>query len=185
MESSIWNGTLASFCDELAAAQPAPAGVAAAAVAASLGLSLLIKALDITGKRKDFASDPQRLAAIIATARRESAKLKGAADEDIAAVRQYMESRDPSAARKAIEVPMTAARAGVAGLDLCGEAAGIVAGSLAADLGAAAALLSGAVRAILLCVDSNLQQLRADDPYYREATSARSALEDRLKNTSR
>jgi hypothetical protein len=41
---------------------------------------------------------------------------------------------------------------------LCKQAEGEVGGLLAADLGAAAALLSGASKAIQICVDANLRQ---------------------------
>jgi formiminotetrahydrofolate cyclodeaminase len=58
---------------------------------------------------------------------------------------------------------MNAARAAMGGLDLCAEAAGVVRGPLAADLGAAAALLCAAVRAILLCVDSNVGQFESEE----------------------
>ncbi len=141
MNVSMW-----AFCDEVASRSPAPAGVAAAAVAADLGLSLLIKTLVITGKRPE----------LLEAARAESARLRQAVDDDIAAVRELMRSRDAAAMKKAIEVPMRAARSAGAGLDLCAQAAGEVRGLLAADLGAAAALLAGAAKAIQVCVDANL-----------------------------
>jgi formiminotetrahydrofolate cyclodeaminase len=131
------------FCDEVASRSPAPAGVATAVVAADLGMSLLIKTLAITGKRPD----------LLERARAESATLRRTVQEDIAAVRELMRSGD---ARKATEVPMRAARSVAAGLDLCAQASGEIHGLLAADLGAAAALLSGAAQAIQICVDANL-----------------------------
>ncbi len=169
MDASIWPATLASFCDEVAGTNPAPAAVAVAAVTANFGIGLLIKVLEINGKRKSFAGDPQKLKALIDAARRQSEQLRAIADEDIAAVRQYLGSRHPADARNAIEVPLRAARAAVAGLDLCVEASeaiqGVSRGLLAADLGAAALLLSAAVRAILLSVDFNRRQLPPHEPY--------------------
>jgi formiminotetrahydrofolate cyclodeaminase len=186
MNASIWPATLASFCDEVAGTNPAPAAVAASAVTASLGLGLLIKVLEITGRRKSFAGDAQKLRALIDAARRESVQLRNAADEDIAAVRQYVGSRNPADARNAIEVPLGAARAAVAGLDLCAEATdafqGLTQGLLAADLGAATLLLSAAVRAILLSVDSNLRQLHSEDPYLTAVLLERRELEIRLRD---
>ncbi len=183
MNASIWPATLASFCDEVAGTNPAPAAVAVSAVTANLGLGLLIKVLEITGNRKSFAGDAQKLRALIDAARRESEQLRNAADEDIAAVRQYVGSRNPADARNAIEVPLRAARAAVAGLDLCAEAAdvipGLAQGLLAADLGAATLLLSAAVRAILLSVDSNLRSLPSEDPYRAAAAMEQRDLEDR------
>jgi formiminotetrahydrofolate cyclodeaminase len=151
------------FCDQVASRSPAPAGVAAAAVAADLGLSLLIKTLVITGKRSD----------ILEAARAESARLRQAVDDDITAVRELMRSGDAVAMSRAIEVPMRAARSAAAGLDLCVEAAGEIRGLLAADLAAAAALLCGAVRAILVCVDANLRAQGSEVP------AERKVLEDR------
>jgi formiminotetrahydrofolate cyclodeaminase len=145
METSVWDESLASFCDSVAARKPAPAGVAAAAVAANLGLSLLAKTLAITGARPDLLEAVQR----------ESALMKDAADEDVAAVRAYLSSRTAETLENAIEVPMRAARSAVRGLDLCAEAADSMRAPLAADLGAAAALLAGAVRAMLICVEAN------------------------------
>ena len=147
MDASIWAGTLDSFRERVAGTDAAVAGVAAAAVSASLGLSLLIKVLQITGRRKSFSGDREQLGAWVEAARKLSANLARAADDDIA--------RATSPA-KAIEAPLGAARSAAAGLNLCAEAAAVVRGSVAADLGVAAFLLASAVRAILLCVEFNL-----------------------------
>jgi formiminotetrahydrofolate cyclodeaminase len=191
MNASIWPATLASFCDEVAGTNPAPAAVAVSAVTANLGLGLLIKVLEITGRRKSFSGDSQKLRVLIDAARRESEQLRNLADEDIAAVRQYVGSSNPSDARNAIEVPLRAARAAVIGLDLCAEASdviralsqgGVTQGLLAADLGAASLLLSAAVRAILLSADSNLRQLPSEDPYRAAVMIELSDLEIRLSD---
>jgi formiminotetrahydrofolate cyclodeaminase len=179
MGSSIWLTTLASFSEEVAAANPAPAAVAVSAVAANLGLGLLIKVLEITAKRKNFSGDALKVRALIDAALHESEQLRAVADEDIAAVRQYLSSRNPPAVRNAIEVPMRAARAALSGLDLCAEAAGTIHGLLAADLGAGVLLLSAAVRAILLSVDANLRQLRSEEGYSEQVVAERRILEDR------
>jgi formiminotetrahydrofolate cyclodeaminase len=179
MDASIWPAPLASFCDGVAGTNPAPAAVAAASVTATLGLSLLIKVLEITGKRKSFAGDSQKLKALVDAARRESEQLKISADEDIAAVWRFVGSSNPADARNAIEVPMQAARAAVAGLDLCAQAVGTVPqGLLEADLGAAALLLSAAARAILLSVDANCSK-EPDDPYRTAITTERRLLEEK------
>ena len=116
------------------------------AVSGELGIGLLIKTLAITGGPGELAD----------AARLQRAHLRGAADDDIGAVTAYMRSRDAAALRQAIEAPMRAARAAVAGLELCAKASGTVKSSLTADLGAAQALLGGALRAILICIDANL-----------------------------
>ncbi len=188
MPASIWPETLASFCDDVAGSNPAPAAVAASAVTAALGLSLLIKVLEIAGKRKSFVGDPRLLKTLITLARHEAEALRLAADHDIAAVRLYLESRDPAAARNAIEVPMRAARAAGAGLDLCAEGAtiqGVKQGLPAADLHAAAILLSAALRAILVSVEFNLRQLDSGETYREAIVAEKRALEERMEITLR
>ena len=169
MSRSIWSDSLASFSDSVGATRPAPAGVAAAAVAAELGIRLLIKTLAITSGAH---------AELLNAARRESAHLRGAADDDIGAVMAYMSARDADALRQAIEAPLRAARAAVTGLELCGKASGAVKASLKADLGAAQALLSGALRAILICIDANLSGREEEHP---DAVAERRAIEDRAR----
>ena len=90
MPRSIWSESLSSFSDALAATRPAPAGVTAAAVAAELGISLMIKAMSITGGHDD----------LVEAARREAAHLRGAADDDIGAVMEYMQTAMPPLAGK-------------------------------------------------------------------------------------
>jgi formiminotetrahydrofolate cyclodeaminase len=172
MPRSIWSESLASFSDSVGATRPAPAGVAAAAVAAELGLGLLIKTLAITGGHAE----------LLDAARLQRAHLRGAADDDIGAVMAYMQSRDADALRQAIESPMRAARATVAGLELCSKASSEVKASLTADLEAAQALLAGALRAILICIDANLQ---GREEQHRDALAERHAIEDRARVYSR
>ena len=166
MSRSIWSDSLAIFSDSVAATRPAPAGVAAACVAANLGISLLIKTLAITGRQAD----------LLESARREAAHLRGAADEDIGAVMQFMSVRDAASIRQAIEAPLRAARAAVAGLELCTKAS--VKPVLAADLAAARALMSGALRAILICIDANLRGHENEHP---DAVAERKAIEDQAR----
>ena len=168
MEDSLWTGTLARFREQAGAADPVPAGVAISAVTASLALALVAKVLRIAANKKKDVST------LLDAARAESALLADLADQDIRAFHQYMSS---GATREAIEVPMNAARAAVRGLHLCAEAAGIVKGLTAADIGSAAALLSGAVRAFLLSVDFNLRYMRADEPFSRTIAAERLELE--------
>jgi formiminotetrahydrofolate cyclodeaminase len=175
MEDSIWTATLASFRERVTGQEPAPAGVSASAVTATFALGLLTKVLKISSQRKNFPGDPQQVAALLDSAGRESAALARAADQDIAAFYRYLDClRLPRATEKqqaerrqamdaamheAIELPLNAARAAARGLDLCMKATGLVHSFVAADLGAAATLLAGAVQAILLSVDFNVRQL--------------------------
>lgn len=152
--NSIWTKPLEALYLDLAAAQPAPAAVTAAAVSARLGIALLIKALEVVGRRKRFAGDREQLSALLKAARAESDRLAEAADEDIAA----------DAERRRREVPMKTARAAEAGWALCGEARKLVTGAVVADLEAAAVLLGSAVQAIHICVRSNATAARRAHP---------------------
>jgi formiminotetrahydrofolate cyclodeaminase len=172
---SIWTTTLAEFRDKASGTDPVPASVAISAVTASLALALLAKVLAIAGKKKD-------LGALLDLARAESARLALFADEDIQAFNEYMECRrrgkDLTAAiRKAIEVPMGAARSAVGGLELCVSAAGVVQGLTLADVGGAAALLSAAVRAMLLSVDFNVRAMRPGEKLSDAIAAERRELE--------
>ena len=170
MADSIWKSTLDEFRDQLASRDPVPAGVSVAAVSASLALSLLIKVVEITRRRRDFQGDPAKIEELLASARAESKKLLQYADEDVAVFAEYMASRrtpnEAAALRKAIEVPLQAARAAASGLKLCADSAAITPTSIAPDLGTAALLLKASVRAILLSVESNA--LRLTDPEFQD-----------------
>lgn len=163
MAESIWKSTLEEFRAQLAGRDPIPAGVSVAAVSASLALSLLMKVVEITRYRTDFQGDPAKIDELLASAREESKKLSQYADEDIAAFAEYMASRrtpnEAAALRRAIEVPLRAARGAASGLKLCADTAAITPPSLAPDLGTAALLLRASVRAILLSVESNALRL--------------------------
>lgn len=172
MEASVWNRTLDDFRRKIDSGEPVPAGVSVSAVTASFALALVAKVLDIVARRKNFAGDRQRLDALRDAARAESTRFTHLADEDIQAFNEYLEcvrggdeQAIAAAARKTIEVPMNGARAAVRGLELCEEAAAMVRGLIASDIGIAEALLSGCVRAISISVDSNLKGSRPGDPF--------------------
>lgn len=164
MEASIWTGTLAGLLEKTAATEPVPAGVAISAVSASLALALLAKVLGIAVRKRKFAAEREQIEELLHGARAESSRLTSLADEDIEAFHKYLESHHQDT-RKAIEIPMEAARAGVRGLGLCGEAARIIRGLTASDVASAAALLEGAVRGMLVTVEFNLQEMTADSEF--------------------
>ena len=104
--------------------------------------------------------------------RAESSNLAQLADDDVAAFHLYLEcthegraAEAQAAMRKAIEVPMEAARCGVRGIELCAEAADVVAGTLASDLRVAETLVRGAVRGLLTTVQVNIAELHADEAF--------------------
>jgi|SRR5580704_13872594 formiminotetrahydrofolate cyclodeaminase len=174
MDGSIWSDTLTGFREKVAGVAAVPAGVAVAAIMASLALALLTKVVEITRGRKMFAGDAQQAEVLIEAARRESTLLADLADEDIRVFHSYMkmparERVGGAAMKEVIRVPMDAARAAVRGLDLCLDARTMgVTGLTAADLDAAVALLSGAVGVMLLSVESNLREIPADDAFIDE-----------------
>ena len=133
-------------------------------------MCLMIKAMSITGGHAD----------LVEAARLEAAHLRGAADDDVGAVIEFMHARDAAALRQAIEAPMRAARAAVAGLELCVRASGAVKPSLAVDQRAAEALIAGALRAILMCIDANL---RGHEEEHHDAVVERQVLEARARAT--
>ncbi len=147
MSQSIWVGSFESLYQDLAAPNPAPAAVTAAAVSARLGVALLIKVLEIVSNRKSFSGDVEKVRAIIDAARRESATLAQAADDDITA----------NSVRRRSEVPMQAADAAEAGLKLCREARAVVTGAIVADLETAVLLLQAGRDAIERCLRANSQ----------------------------
>ena len=186
VNASLWSGTLAGFREKASGTDPVPASVAISAVTASLALALLAKVLAIAGKSKRFIysahpGDRQRIGALLEAAREESARLTHLADEDIAAFNQYMDCKRQggeltAAIHKAIEVPMDAARSVVRGLGLCAEAAVMIQGLTAADIGAAGALLFGAVQAMLLSVDFNIREMSKDERFSDAITAERREL---------
>ena len=170
MTNSIWAASLDTFNSDIAGTQPSPSAGSAAAVSARLAVSLLIKVLEITRRRKSIVGDRKKIDVLLTAARIESEVLAKAADEDGKAFAEYLyrirEKADKnmlqSAMLRAIEVPITAARSSVRAIALSQEAVHQVPASIGADLGAAALLLSGAVRALLITVDYNLQQLTTE-----------------------
>jgi formiminotetrahydrofolate cyclodeaminase len=175
MPDSIWKSTLQEFRDQLASRDPVPAGVSTAAVSASLALGLLTKVLEITRTRRDFQGDPQKIEELLVTVRTASNKLSEYANEDVVVYAEYMASRrspdEAAALRKAIEVPLGAARAAATGLRLCAAVAGMVPSSIAPDLGTAALLLGASVQAMLLSVTANalhLSDTQSQDQVRRE-----------------
>lgn len=188
MSASIWSDTLAEFRDKAGGTDPVPAGVSISAVTASLALALIVKVLEITGRKKGRESVAGLLNAALDAARHESSLLARLADDDIHAFNRYMdcvrrkESTD-AAMHDAISVPLDAARSVIRGLNLCREASALCStGLTAADLGSSAFLLRGAAQAMLLSVESNLTYLAADDSFRQKIVSDLPGLKSRLSD---
>lgn len=153
--------------------------VAAAALSASLALRVLRTVLEVAARKQHS----ERLRELIEAAGESAERLVALAAEDGAAYTAYVQAlkeRSPelqAALRRAIESPLNAARTAAIGIDLCQEAAGFTRGAIAADVGGAAVLLAGAVRAILCSLDANLRAL--DDQEFAHAVAEeRRRLED-------
>ncbi len=189
----ISESTLEEFRRSAASDESVPAGVAIAAVSASFALGLLAKVLTIARRRKDFGGDRSQTERLAKAAKDQSERMLAYAEEDIAAFSSYIasvRSSDKSggerrerqrtvdvAIRKAIEIPMEAARAAASGIGLCADAAGSVHSLVAADLGTAATILSAAQRVFLMCADSNLKLLASDPSAYADLMAGRKEIE--------
>lgn len=177
-QPSVWTSTLAEFDDQITQGDAITGAVAVAAISAAFAVSVLRMVLKITVRKKESEGHLGQIRELLEAAAIESERLRRTADEDRdaygayrhawllprATERERLERRDAMRAtlQKATEVPLRAARSAVKAIELCGEAATLARGDVAADIGGAAAILNGAVRAILNSVDANLR--RIDDP---------------------
>lgn len=177
MESqpSVWKSTLAEFDAQITQGDAITGAVAVAAISAAFAVSLLRMVLEITARKKESEGQRERLQELLKAARSESEQLRRTADEDRAAYAAYhhashlpraseqeraeRRSAMRSALEEATETPLRAARSAVRAIELCAEAANLVQGDVAADIGGAAAILNGAVSAILTSVDANLRRI--------------------------
>ena len=178
---------LGEFRDRAASREPTPGGGSVSAVAGALGLGLVIMALEITLARKLDDERKARINARVAEARALLARLSEQAPEDIAVFERYMAAvalpkatpeettrrtrAMADAAAVATETPLRTARTAVEALGIARESVALVHRWVVSDVGAGAALLSGAVRAVLFNVDVNLDNIAtagARDGYRRE-----------------
>ena len=187
MSNPVSDATLEQFRSAAAGTHPTPAGVAVAAVSAGFALGLIAKALAVSARRKAVSENTARLEPLVAAAQTASERMLQLAAEDSAAFESYLTAaRLPksteaegqrrrqtvdAAARRSTELPLVAAREAATGLQLCREASTLTHIAVIADLGAAASLLSGALRVFLLCAESNVRQLAPDDDGYAERVS--------------
>jgi len=187
---SVWQWGLAEFRDRTASADATPGGGSAAMVGAAIGLGLVLMALRVTANRKD--ADTDALAPLIESGQRRMAELGGYADADIAVFDGYMAAlrlprgtdEEKAARRRAMhqaavaatEMPLNAAQATLEALDLARQAAGVAHPNILSDVAAGAALLFGALTAVLFNVDINLKSLK-DDPAATDYARSRAHLQ--------
>jgi methenyltetrahydrofolate cyclohydrolase len=170
-DETLWQSGLAEFRDATASASPTPGGGSVAGVSATLGMGLVIMALEISAKRKD-ATEVEKMTTLIAEGREMLKELSDDADEDVRAFQGYMaalklpkESDDEKAQRKAAlqeatrgatEAPLVAGRHIIEALRIAELAGPLAHAHVVSDVGAGAALLEGALKAVLFNVDVNL-----------------------------
>lgn len=173
-DETLWSARLADFREATASAQPTPGGGSVASVSATLGLGLVIMALEISAKRRD-ATQPEMMKTLIEEARRLMEQLSGDADDDIQAFRGYMAALQlpkqtdeekgrrkealQAASRRATESPLRAARHIVDALRLAEKAMPLTHAHVISDVGAGTGLLEGSLKAVLFNVDINLPSL--------------------------
>jgi methenyltetrahydrofolate cyclohydrolase len=190
MEASVWSARLEEFREGIAAGNSITGAVAVSAVSGALAATVLQMVLEVAARKHPSPG----LESLIAATRDVANKLARSADEDRAAYAAFCETLKlpktttaeqaarqqarARALRRATQVPLEAARAAAQAIELCAAAAPFAAGAIAADIGGAAALLAGAVRAILVSVDANLRQLE-DQPGYDQLLELRHEVEHR------
>lgn len=180
----VSDSTLERFRAAAAGGQPTPAGVAVAAVAASFAFGLLAKALAVSMRKDTACAHPAKLEPLRAAVTAQSSRMLQLASDDIAGFEAYLasarmpQSTEPerlerrraldSALHQAIDLPLCAARSAAAGLQACVEAVSMTHPVVLADLATTLTLLSGALRAFLLCAESNVRQLAPQTSPHRE-----------------
>jgi formiminotetrahydrofolate cyclodeaminase len=172
-DPSIWTHTLDDFQHMIAAGDSITGAVAVSAVSAALAVDVLQMVLGVTARKRNS----EHLQGLMVAAREARERLAHAADEDRAAYAAYRDALKlpkefagrrqaiDAALQRASETPLAAARAATEALSLCVEAGKLAEGAIAADVGGAAHLLAGAVRAILISVDANLRNFQGRPSY--------------------
>jgi len=175
MTASLWDLPLATFRDRTASAAPTPGGGSVCAVSATLGLGLVVMALEITRRK----CSPELAASIdttLETARTALAALSAAADEDARVFETYMvahrlprqtdvevQARTEAlrlASHAAARVPLAAARQAVQVMAVAERAADLCSAHVVSDVLAGAELLHASTVGLLVTLTMNL---RADD----------------------
>lgn len=172
MTKSLWDLTLQEAVEQTASRQPTPGGGSIAPVAASLGLSLVLMALEIVEARTPLPG----LTAALAEGRTRLKHLQALADEDIEVFAAYLEARrlpkeTPSqveiraaqielATLRAAEKPLAGAEQMAEALQFAADSAQLVTAHVLSDVLAGADLLLGATLAELRNVEINTQALK-------------------------
>jgi len=175
MKSSLWELQLSEFCECTASADPTPGGGSVAMVGATLGLGLVIMALEISLNKEKDLPRASMTRALVERARQLLSELRRHADEDIIAFQRYMEAlrlpkegdeqkafRQKSiseAVEHATRTPLRAAQDTLKGIEVAVAAVELTAKNVISDVGAGVAMMEAGLRGVLLNVTINLPYL--------------------------
>ncbi|WP_425146439.1 cyclodeaminase/cyclohydrolase family protein [Deinococcus sp.] len=170
---SLWDEAARELLIRTASADPTPGGGSVAALSGAFGLALVTMALAVTLRHQEQEQPDLRTLHAETTAL--LLNMQPHPDADVLAFQGYMKALSSPkataeeksarrtalylAAQQATDVPLQAARDLHSGLGLAQRAATAVKREVVSDVGAGAALLSGALQAILFTVDINLGSL--------------------------
>jgi len=182
LQDSVWRMTLTEFLEKTASNAPTPGGGSVTMVSASLGLGLVIMALEISLHKKAPVEELQIIEDLLKTARQQLDSLTLHADKDVMAFQNYMnalslpkQTAEQKLQRKqameqailtATNVPLEAARDTLAAIALAIKAAEVAHLQVISDVGAGATLLGGAIAGVLFNVDINLPSI--SDPEIKQ-----------------
>lgn len=187
MESRLPEMTVRGMVERLATSDPAPGGGSAAAVAGAMGAALIQMVVELTVGRPMADGHEGTLAEIRAAAAAWQSELINLAELDAnayeAVVRARRLPRDSererrartvqvdAAVREATRIPLAAAKAASAVLDLAEQAAPIGNRNAISDVGVAGLLAVAALRGAALNVEINLPYLGSDEALRNEAAA--------------
>jgi formiminotetrahydrofolate cyclodeaminase len=171
--------------ERLASKAPIPGGGSAAALGGAMGAALVAMVAELTIGRPDAEEHAEQLERLRNASRDARDQLLALAEEDsrayaaVVAARRLPRDTDEQRAlraegvrrsmRAAADVPLRAARAAEAALQLAREMAPIGNPNAVSDAGVAAQLLAAAVRGAILNVQINLPYLAEGDPLAQAA----------------
>jgi len=171
--------TVSDFLDDLASSKATPGGGSAAALAGSIGASLVSMVANLTVGREKFKAVEPQVQAILAKSEDLRHRLLAYIEDDVAAFNRYMaaaalpkDTAEQKAARsaaiqqalmKAVDPPMNTVKACVEVLDLCRPIAEMGNVQAVSDAGVGALMAEAGMRAAALNVQINLGWIKDAD----------------------
>lgn len=187
MDSRLPEMTVRSMVERLATSDPAPGGGSAAAVAGAMGAALIQMVVELTLGRPAAEGHEETLTEIRAAAAAWQSELINLAELDANAYDAVVRARRlphesererhartvqvDAAVREATRIPLAAAKAASAVLDLADQVAPIGNRNAISDVGVAGLLATAAMRGAALNVEINLPYLGSDEALRNEAAA--------------